>query len=71
VQGAAPPAVPPPPSEKEMESKVKGIMSKVYQQLLAKFSKKKEYTVEEIKSILMTTIRVCHVILCLLHRLDT
>jgi len=61
VQGAAPPTAAPPPSEKEIESRVKGIMSKVYQQLMAKFSKKKEYTVEEIKSILMTTIRVCHV----------
>ena len=56
VQGAAPA---PPPSDKEIESRVKGIMSKVYQQLLAKFSKKSEYSVEEIKSILMTTIRVC------------
>lgn len=33
-------------------------MSKVYQQLMSKFSKKKQYPVEEIKTILMATIRV-------------
>ena len=56
---AAPPPTAPPPSEKEIESKVKGIMSKVYQQLVSKFSGKKQYPVEEIKTILTTTIRVC------------
>lgn len=55
---AAPPPKAAPPSDKEIESKVKGIMSKVYQQLMSKFSKKKQYPVEEIKTILMATIRV-------------
>lgn len=59
AQAAPPPTTAPPPSEKEIESKVKGIMSKVYQQLISKFSGKKQYPVEEIKTILMTTIRVC------------
>ena len=59
AQAALPQTTAPPPSEKEIESKVKGIMSKVYQQLISKFSRKKQYPVEEIKTILMTTIRVC------------
>ena len=57
---AAPPPTAPPPSDKEIESKVKGIMSKVYQQLMSKFSKK-NYPVEEIKAIIMTTIRVSYI----------
>ena len=65
---AAPPPVASPPSDKEIESKVKGIMSKVYHQLLAKFSGKKQYSVEEIKVILMTTIRVCCVCVCVCVR---
>lgn len=61
VQAAPPPTAPPPPSDKEIESKVKGIMSKVYQQLMSKFSEKKKYPVEEIKAIIMSTIRVSHI----------
>ena len=57
---AAPPPTAPPQSDKERESKVKGIMSKVYQQLMSKFSKK-NYPVEEIKAIIMTTIRVSYI----------
>lgn len=64
VQSAPPPTTAPPPSEKEIESRVKSIMSKVYQQLMSKFSTKKQYPVEEIKTIVMTTIRVCE-IMCL------
>ena len=62
---AAPPPTATPPSDKEIESKVKGIMSKVYQQLMSKFSEKKKYPVEEIKTIIMSTIRVSPIYLML------